>query len=132
MTGTCGAGWGWGALGGDGGLALPCGVWLFMSSLQSGTGMWSGGGGGVAVSEGSRGCCCVGGGAGGGRRGDVGIGGCIVLTARVVREKGPLTLASGAQIWATNWFLYKKKDSGALFDPHLDGSRYLIVISLIT
>ena len=56
----------------------------------------------------------------------------IVLTARVVREKGPLTLASGAQIWATNWFLYKKKDSGALFDPHLDYFRYLIVISLIT
>ena len=55
----------------------------------------------------------------------------IVLTARVVREKGPLTLASGAQIWATNWFLYKKKDSGALFDPHLDCFRYLIVISLI-
>ena len=29
----------------------------------------------------------------------------IVLAARVVREKGPLTLASGAQIWATSWFL---------------------------
>ena len=56
----------------------------------------------------------------------------IVLTARVVREKGPLTLASGAQIWATNWFSYKKNDSGALFDPHLDYYRYLIVISLIT
>ena len=56
----------------------------------------------------------------------------IVLTARVVREKGPLTLASGAQIWATNWFLYKKKGSGALFDPHLAYFGYLIVISLIT
>ena len=55
-----------------------------------------------------------------------------MLTARVVREKGPLTLASGAQIWATNWFLYKKKDSEALFDPHLAYFGYLIVISLIT
>ena len=53
---------------------------------------------------------------------------CIVLTARVVREKGPLTLASGAQTWATNWFLYKKKDSEALFDPHLAYFGYLIVI----
>jgi len=57
---------------------------------------------------------------------------CIVLTARVVREKGPLTLASGAQIWATNWFLHKKKSSEALFLPHLAYFGYLIIISLIT
>ena len=56
----------------------------------------------------------------------------IVLTARVVREKGPLTLASGAQIWATNWFLHKKKSSEALFLPHLAYFGYLIIISLIT
>ena len=56
----------------------------------------------------------------------------IVLTARVVREKGPLTLASGAQIWATNWFLHKKKSSEALFVPHLAYFGYLIIISLIT
>ena len=42
----------------------------------------------------------------------------IVLTARVVREKGPLTLTSGAHIWATNWFLCKKKGSEAFFAPH--------------
>ena len=52
----------------------------------------------------------------------------IVLTARVVRGEPPLTLASGAQIWATNWFLYKKKGSEALFDPHLAYFGYLIVI----
>ena len=55
---------------------------------------------------------------------------CIVLTARVVREKVPLTLASGAQIWATSWFLYK--DSEALFDPPLAYFGYLMVNSLIT
>ena len=56
----------------------------------------------------------------------------IVLTARVVCREPPLTLASGAQIWATDWFLCKKKDSEAFFVPHLAYFGYLIVISLIT
>ena len=56
----------------------------------------------------------------------------MVLTARVVCREPPLTLASGAQIWATDWFLYKKKGSEALFVPHLAYFGYLIVISLIT
>jgi hypothetical protein len=50
-----------------------------------------------------------------------------VLTARVVREKGPLTLASGAYILATNWYLYKKKVSEALFDPYLAYFGYLTI-----
>ena len=52
----------------------------------------------------------------------------IVLTARVIRGEPPLTVASGAHIWATNWFLYKKKGSEALVSPHLTHSGYLIVI----
>ena len=52
----------------------------------------------------------------------------IVLTARVIRGEPPLTVASGAHIWATNWFLYKKKGSEALVFPHLAHSGYLIVI----
>ena len=55
-------------------------------------------------------------------------GGDIVLTARVVCREPPLTLASGAQIWATDWFLCKKKGPEALFDPHLAYFGYLIVI----
>ena len=42
----------------------------------------------------------------------------IVLTARVVCREPPLALASGAQIWATDWFLCQKKGSDALVDPH--------------
>ena len=33
----------------------------------------------------------------------------IVLTARVIRGEPPLTVASGAQIWATNWFYIRKR-----------------------
>ena len=55
-------------------------------------------------------------------------GNIIVLTARVIRGEPPLTVASGAHIWATNWFLYKKKGSEALVPPHLAHSGYLIVM----
>ena len=53
----------------------------------------------------------------------------MVSILRVVRLKGPLTLASGNHIWATDWFLYEGTE--ALFDPDLAYSSYSMVNELI-